>query len=112
MKFLLNVYVTAAAPPGEGLGHERILATAARSGELISAHALADPSISAFVRVRDGAVEVSEGPYRQALHHVAGQYLLDCESRERAVELAGLMAGGHAWGVEVRPLMGTSGLEM
>lgn len=112
MKFLLNVYLSAAALPGEGLDHERILAAAGRSGELISAHVFADPSISAVVRVRDGVVEVREGPYLRAPHHVAGQYLLDCESRERAVELAALMAGGQAAGVEVWPLMDSAGMEM
>ncbi|UBU18161.1 YciI family protein [Nonomuraea gerenzanensis] len=112
MKFLLNVYASASDGPGDALGHERILALAGRSGELIGAHALADPSISTVVRVRDGVVEVSQGPYLPAVQHVAGQYLLDCESRERAVELAAAMARGRGAGVEVRPVMDPAGLEM
>ncbi|MGR6920228.1 YciI family protein [[Actinomadura] parvosata] len=110
MKFLLNVYVSTAA--GDVFDHERLLAVAGRSGELIGGHTLADPSVSTVVRVRDGVVEVSQGPYLPAVHHVAVQCLLDCDSRERAVELATLMAGDHARGIEVRPLMDLSGMEM
>ncbi|MEU7003928.1 YciI family protein [Nonomuraea sp. NPDC046570] len=112
MKFLLNLYLNAADSSGEGFGHEEFLAAAGQAGELISAHAFADPSISAVVRVRDGVVTVSEGPYIQTSDHVAGQYVVDCESRERAVELAALIPSGQAGGVEVRPLMDSAGMEM
>ena len=111
MKFLLNFYLTAALS-GEGLDHERFLATAGQAGELIGGHAFADPSISAVVRVRDGVVTVTEGPYVQTSDHVAVQYLVDCESLERAVELAALIPSGQIGGVEVWPLMDSAGMEM
>ncbi|WP_329090448.1 MULTISPECIES: YciI family protein [unclassified Streptosporangium] len=112
MKFLLNLYLNAADPPGEGFDHEDFLAAAGQTGELISAHAFADPSISAVIRDRGGVVTVTEGPYLQTPDHVAGQYVVDCESRERAVELATLIPGGQVGGVEVRPLMDSAGMEM
>ncbi|MGS2648524.1 YciI family protein [Streptosporangium sp. LJ11] len=112
MKFLLSLYLDAADPPGEGFDHEDFLAVAGRAGELISAHALADPSIGAVVRVRGGVVTVTEGPYLRTPDHVAGQYVVDCESRERAVELATLMSSDQVGGVEVRPLMDAAGMEM
>ncbi|MGW3366215.1 YciI family protein [Streptosporangium canum] len=112
MKFLLNLYLSAQTAPGEGLDHEEFLATAGQAGELVSAHVFADPSISAVVRTRDGVVTVTEGSYPQTSDHVAGQYVVDCESRERAVDLAALIAGGQAGGVEVRPLMDSAGMEM
>ncbi|MBB6347653.1 hypothetical protein FHU36_004198 [Nonomuraea muscovyensis] len=112
MRFLLNLYLNVADLPGEGLDHEEFLAAAGQAGELISAHAFADPSISAVIRVRGGMVTVTEGPYLRTSEHVAGQYVVDCESRERAVELAGLIPSGQAGGVEVRPLMDSAGMEM
>ncbi|MEV4383578.1 YciI family protein [Streptosporangium sp. NPDC049644] len=112
MKFLLSLYLSTAALPGEGLDHEEFLATAGQAGELISAHVFADPSISAVVWARHGVVTVTEGPYLQTPDHVAVQYVIDCESRERAVELAALISGGQAGGVEVRPLMDSAGMEM
>ncbi|GAA4235820.1 hypothetical protein FHR32_008513 [Streptosporangium album] len=112
MKFLLSLYLSAAALPWGGLDHEEFLATAGQAGELISAHVFADPSISAVVWARDGVVTVTEGPYLQTPDHVAGQYVVDCESRERAVELAALIPSGQISGVEVRPLMDSAGMEM
>ncbi|GAA2390616.1 YciI family protein [Nonomuraea africana] len=112
MKFLLNVYLSAAALPGEGFAHEEFLAAAGQAGELVSGHVFADPSISAAIRVRGGVVTVAEGPYLPASDHVAGQYVVDCESRERAVELAALISSGQVGGVEVRPVMDSAGMEM
>ncbi|MBF8185754.1 hypothetical protein ITP53_08370 [Nonomuraea sp. K274] len=106
MKFVLNLYLDSALP---GLDHEEFLTAARQAGELIGGHAFADPSISVAVRVRDGSVTVTEGPYLQTPEHVAGQYVVDCESRERALELAALIQDA---GIEVRPLMDSSGLEM
>ncbi|GGO70050.1 YciI family protein [Nonomuraea cavernae] len=111
MKFLLNLYLPAADLPGEGFDHAEFLAAAGQAGELISAHAFADPSISAVARARDGVVTVTEGPYLQTSDQVVGQYVVDCESRARAVELATLIAGGLG-GVEIRPLMDSAGMEM
>ncbi|MFI9504056.1 YciI family protein [Nocardia sp. NPDC052566] len=112
MKFLLNLYLSTAALPGDGCDRERFLAASGQAGELISGHVFADPSISAVVSVSDGVVTVTEGPYSRALDYVAGQYLVDCESRERALELAALISNGHSGGVEVRPLMDSAGMEM
>ncbi|MBU3060999.1 hypothetical protein KO481_05605 [Nocardia sp. NEAU-G5] len=112
MKFLLNIYVSAADPPGEVFAHQQFLAVTGQAGELISGHLFADPSISAVVRVRDDVVTVTEGPYLPAADHVAGQFMVDCESRERAVELAALLRRGANGDVEVRPLMDWAGMEM
>ncbi len=90
----------------------QFLAAAGQAGELISGHVFADPSISAVVRVRDGVVTVTDGPYLRSPDHIAGQYLVDCESRERAMELAALISSGQIGGVEVRPLMDSAGMEM
>ena len=46
--------------------------------------ALADPSQSAVVRVRDGQVAVTDGPYVEAKEFLAGYHLMDCDTREPA----------------------------
>ncbi|KAA0021358.1 YciI family protein [Antrihabitans cavernicola] len=112
MKFLLNIYQSAAPFPGQEFDHDRFLAEAAQAGELISGNAFADPSISAVVRVRDGVVSVTEGPYLPNSDHVVGHYVIDCDSRERAAELATLLSGRAIGVVEVRPLMDSAGMEM
>lgn len=81
---------------------------------MISTQALADPSNSAVVRVRDGAPVVTDGPYLEAKEYLGGYYLIDVESRERALELAAMIPDAHVegLGIEVRPVMFSAGQEM
>jgi hypothetical protein len=95
-------------------GHGAFIDTIRESGELIITQALADPANSAVVRVRDGVPVVTDGPYLEAKEYLGGYYLVDCESRERALELAALIpdAGIEGLGIEVRPVMFSAGAEM
>ena len=61
---------------------------------------------SRAVRVRDGVPVVTDGPFLEAKEYLAGYYLVDCESMERAVELAAMMPEARYEGVEVRPVHG------
>jgi hypothetical protein len=84
----------------------------AASGELIVSEALADPSLTKRVSVRDGQTMTSDGPFAEAKELVAGFYLIECENAERAIEHAA-RAPEAAFGlVEVRPVMDPGGLEM
>jgi hypothetical protein len=83
------------------------------SGELLSGGvALADPSNSKTVRVRNGVPAVTEGPFAEAKEQLAGYYLLDVESIERAAEIVTHDPAARFWAVEVRPIMDTAGTEM
>jgi hypothetical protein len=95
-------------------GHGEFIKTIQESGEMILTQALADPSNSAVVRVRDGVPAVTDGPYLEAKEYLAGYYLVDCESRARAIELAALIpdAKVDGLGIEVRPVMFSAGSEM
>ncbi|GAA4937430.1 hypothetical protein HD597_004700 [Nonomuraea thailandensis] len=88
-------------------GHGAFMETITRSGEMISTAALADPSQSAVVRVRRGSPVVTDGPYLEAKEFLGGYYLVECDSRERALELAALIpdAGVEGLGIEVRPVV-------
>lgn len=88
-------------------GHGAFMETVKASGEFVSTHALADPAESAVVRVRDGAPAVTDGPYLEAKEYLAGFYLVECETPQRARELAALIpdAGIEGLGVEVRPVV-------
>jgi len=82
------------------------------SGELVGFAALADPWNSTTVRVRDEVPAVTDGPYVEAKEHLAGFYVVDCESVERAAELAAQIPDARFTAVEVRPVMDGAGLEM
>ena len=97
-----------------GDGHERFMATIKESGEFIGTQALAAPSTGRIVSVRDGVPAVSDGPFVEAKEFLGGYYLIDCESQERAEELAAMIPDAAIPGlaVEVRQIMFYAGMEM
>jgi hypothetical protein len=84
----------------------------AASGELIVTEALADASLAKRVTVRDGETLSGDGPFAEVKEQLAGFYLVDCESIERAVEIAGRIPEASLGLVEVRPILRYDGLEM
>jgi hypothetical protein len=82
------------------------------SGELIVTEALADPSLTRRVTVRDGQTLTSDGPFAEAKELLAGFFLLDCDSLERAVEVAARVPEAELGLVEVRPILELGGMEM
>jgi hypothetical protein len=119
MKFLLIMHLNPEVWDGLteeerteiGDGHGAFIDAITKSGELITTQALADPSQSAVVRVRGSQPVVTDGPYLEAKEHLGGFYLIDCESRDRALELAAMIpdAKVEGMGVEVRPVMFSAG---
>jgi hypothetical protein len=94
-----------------GNGHGAFIDTITKSGEMITTQGLADPSQSVVVGVRDGQPAVTDGPYLEAKEYLGGFYLIECESRERAIELAALIPDAkiEGMGVEVRQVMFSDG---
>jgi hypothetical protein len=93
-------------------GHDELLKLLKDTGELVGFAALADPSNSKTVRVRDEALAVTDGPYVEAKEFLAGYYVVECESVERAVELGAMIPDAKFSAIEVRPVMESGGLEM
>ncbi|MFJ4189114.1 YciI family protein [Kitasatospora sp. NPDC089509] len=119
MKFLLIMHIdpaimaelTEAERQEIMAGHGEFMKTLRESGELISTEALADPSRSSVVRVRDGVPVVTDGPYLEAKEFLGGYYLVDVESRDRALELAAMIpdARFNGLGIEVRQVIFSGG---
>jgi hypothetical protein len=82
------------------------------SGELIAAEALADPSLARRVVVKQGRTMTTDGPYAEVKEHLAGFFLVECESLERAIEHAAKVPEAPYGVVEVRPIMDLSGMDL
>jgi hypothetical protein len=93
-------------------GHAEFIKRLRESGEFVGTEALADPSHSAAVRVRDGVPAVTDGPYVESKEFLAGYYLVDCETRQRAIELAAMIPDAAFSSIEVRPLMNQDGADL
>jgi hypothetical protein len=94
-------------------GHGVFMAAIRESGEMLQTVALADPAASAVVRVRAGVPAVSDGPYLEAKEYLGGYYLVECASRDRALELAAMIpdAKVEGLGIEVRAVVFAAGAE-
>jgi hypothetical protein len=82
------------------------------SGEWVGGEGLAHPSNARTIRVRGGVPAVTDGPFVEAKEQLAGFCLFECESLERATEIAARWPDARYAAVELRPLMGGSGTEM
>jgi len=92
-----------------GRGHMALTEALTESGELIVSEGLADPSMAKYVSVRDGRTLVSDGPFAEVKEHLAGLYLIECDSIERAIEHAAQAPDAAYSYVEVRPILDMSG---
>jgi hypothetical protein len=88
-------------------GHGDFITKIRASGEMVSTQALGGPDESAVVRVRGGAPVVTDGPFVESKEFLAGYYLVECESRDRALEVAAMIpdAGIEGLGIEVRQVV-------
>ena len=85
----------------------------AGTGELVGGQALAGPAESKTVVVRDGVPAVTDGPFVESKEQFCGYVSVDCETLERAIEIASRWPDVRFGGaMEVRPLMGEAGTEM
>ena len=81
------------------------------SGELGGAYGVADQVNAKMVRATAGTPVVTDGPYAEAKEYLGSFTILDCDSLERALEIAARYPSARYWGVEVRPLMHEADVE-
>ena len=73
-----------------------------QSGHFIEAEALDPPAETACVRVRNGKLSVTDGPFAETKEQVAGFYLVDARDLNEAIQIAGKMPSAYMATIEVR----------
>jgi len=111
MKFVCLIYSDETDPtshPEPGSSEFQAMIAAYRSfgeeaGERVVAGAPLTPTPTATsVRVRSGETIATDGPFAETKEQLGGFYLLDCESREEALELAAKIPHATSGTIEVR----------
>ena len=75
------------------------------AGLLVGVKALRSVQSATSVRVRDGATEITDGPFAVTKEVLAGYYVLDCDDLDEALRHAARIPAA-GWGtVEVRPVV-------
>jgi hypothetical protein len=113
VKYLLMIYGNqekwASLPPEswpEAIARQEAFNARYReTGELLGAYGLADAAQARLVRRVDGVPTVTDGPYLETKEYMASFYLLDCESEERARQIAADMPFADVDPVELWPVL-------
>ncbi len=111
MKFLCLIYLNEdemdALPADEmnqlNKGHLALNDHLRQSGHFIEAEALEPSRTMATVRVRNGKVHVTDGPFTETKELVAGFYLIEARDRDEAIEIATRFPSASRATVEVWP---------
>ncbi|MDN3520697.1 YciI family protein [Halomonas ramblicola] len=73
-------------------------------GQFLGGQALQSVGSATSVRVRDGEVLVSDGPFAETKEQLAGFYLLDARDLDEALQLASRIPPARFGTIEVRPV--------
>jgi hypothetical protein len=74
------------------------------SGRLVAAEALQPVDTATTVRVRNGRVSVTDGPFAETKEQLAGFYLIDARDLNEAIQVASKIPPAREGSVEVRPV--------
>lgn len=75
-----------------------------RNGHFLAAQALESVATGRTVRLRNGKVHVTDGPFAETKEQVGGFILIEAQDLEEAIRLAAKIPGGRLGAVEVRPV--------
>ena len=75
-----------------------------RTGHFISANRLTPASTAITLRVRDGKVSITDGPFAETKEQFGGYYLIEARDLNDAIHVAAKIPGARLGCVEVRPI--------
>lgn len=75
-----------------------------QSGHCIASEALESVQTATTVRVRDGKVSITDGPFAETKEQLAGFYLVDAHDLNEAIDIAAKIPPARAGSIEVRPV--------
>lgn len=114
MRYMMLVYTAEGPdgpPPEEAVriraGHGAVMEDATRKGVLVGAEPLAPTGMATTVRMQNGRVLVTDGPFAETKEQLAGYYIIECANLDEAIEWAARIptaCQGHEGCIEIRPM--------
>ena len=74
------------------------------SGHYVAGHALQSVDTATTLRVRNGKVSTTDGPFAETREQLAGFYLLEARDLNEAIQLAGKIPPARYGSIEIRPV--------
>ena len=75
-----------------------------KSGHCIASEALQPVATATTVRVRNGKVSVTDGPFAETKEFLAGFYMIEARDLNEAIQLAARIPPAAVGSIEVRPI--------
>src|ERR1700743_603604 len=76
-----------------------------QSGHFKAGDGLQPTTTATTVRVREGKILTTDGPFAETREHLAGYYLVEAKNLDEAIGLAARIPNAKDGSVEVRPIM-------
>lgn len=74
------------------------------SGQCVASEALEPVATATTVRIRDGRLSVTDGPFAETKEQLAGFYLIEARDLNEAIQIAAKIPPAAVGCVEVRPI--------
>lgn len=105
MKYLCLVYSEEAkldeVPDADCVAYDTALR---KSAQCLASEALQPVQTATTVRVRNGKVSVTDGPFAETKEQLAGFYLIEARDLNEAIQLAAKIPPARVGSIEVRPV--------
>jgi hypothetical protein len=76
-----------------------------QSGHFKAGDGLQPTTTATTVRVREGKVLTTDGPFAETREQLGGYYLIEAKDLDTAIEIAARIPGARSGSIEVRPIM-------
>jgi hypothetical protein len=76
-----------------------------KSGHHLGGEALQPTQTATTVRVRQGKVSSTDGPFAETKEQLGGYYLIDARDLNDAIQIASRIPSARTGSIEVRPIM-------
>jgi hypothetical protein len=76
-----------------------------KAGVMAGGEALHPTATATTVRIRDGKLTTTDGPFAETKEQLGGFYLLDCKNLDEAIEWASKIPHAAIGSIEIRPIV-------
>ena len=75
------------------------------NGRFLDCNRLLPANTATTLRVRNGKVSSTDGPFAETKEQLGGFYMLNCDNLDDAIEMAAKIPGARSGSIEIRPIM-------
>jgi hypothetical protein len=76
-----------------------------REGKFVAGENLQPTRTATTVRVRQGKISTTDGPFAETKEQLGGFYLIDAQDQKDAIQVASRIPSARYGGIEVRPVV-------